>query len=356
MAMKAPQRRIRYAIAGSGWRAMFFVRAAQKLPEWFELCGVLCHTKEKAQALAAAMDIPTFWNVEDILARQPEFVVSCVSKKNMCGFAAAMLKAGMPVLAETPLAVNVDDLRGLYETQKRTGVPLELAEQYFLWPSHIARKAAFARCGEAVSCALTNVHDYHAISLMRYFLEPDERRVRITASRQTTPIVVTGDRGGYVTDGRMGTETRTFAQFAYADGKLGLYDFSGTQYHSAIRTNHVRLLGTRGEVFDDEVRWADENGRPRMGKIELRRDVATGTVCAADFDGERVYENPFRSDVTMTEDEIAVADVLRRMGDVVRNGGAFYPAKYRDAYLTCMLEWAAESGEAVTAERMPWDE
>lgn len=354
--MQAPERRIRYAVVGSGWRAMFFVRAAQALPEWFELAGVLCHTREKAQALAAAMDIPAFWRMEDMLARRPEFVVSCVSKAGMCEMIQALLEAGMSVLAETPLAQSEADLRALHETQRRTGTPLELAEQYCLWPSHIARKAAFARCGEPVSCALTNVHDYHAVSLMRYFLDPNEAGVRIVASRQTTPIVVTGDRGGYVTDGRMGTEERTFAQFAYGDGKLGLYDFSGTQYHSAIRTSHIRLLGTRGEVFDDEVRWADADGRPRMARIELRRDVATGTVYAADFDGARVYENPFRTDVTMSEDEIAVADALRRMGQgVVRGGGRLYPPMYRDAYLSCLLHRAAEGGEAVCAQRMPWD-
>lgn len=42
--------KIRYAVAGNGWRAMFYVRAALNLPEYFELTGVLCRTQEKAQA------------------------------------------------------------------------------------------------------------------------------------------------------------------------------------------------------------------------------------------------------------------------------------------------------------------
>ena len=39
-------KRIRFAVAGSGWRALFYVRAAKRLPDWFELTGVLCHTRE----------------------------------------------------------------------------------------------------------------------------------------------------------------------------------------------------------------------------------------------------------------------------------------------------------------------
>ena len=43
-------KKIRYAVVGNGWRAMFFVRAALNLPERFELTGVWCRSQEKAQA------------------------------------------------------------------------------------------------------------------------------------------------------------------------------------------------------------------------------------------------------------------------------------------------------------------
>ena len=32
--------KIRYAVVGNGWRAMFFVRAAKNLPELFEVTGI----------------------------------------------------------------------------------------------------------------------------------------------------------------------------------------------------------------------------------------------------------------------------------------------------------------------------
>lgn len=33
--------KIRYAIIGSGWRALFYIRIAKALPEQFEVTGIL---------------------------------------------------------------------------------------------------------------------------------------------------------------------------------------------------------------------------------------------------------------------------------------------------------------------------
>lgn len=168
--------------------------------------------------------------------------------------------------------------------------------------------------------------------------------------------MVTGGRAGFVTDGQMGEEIRTFAEFAYADGKRGYYDFSGTQYHSAIRTSHIRVLGTRGELFDDTVRYVDAQNRPQQARLEPVCDRLSGTIRAVAWQGERVYENPFPADSAMSEDDIAVCDVLARMGrDVLRGGGRLYPDAFRDAYLSCLLARAARKGTCVRAEAMPWD-
>lgn len=356
--MTEPKRRIRFAVAGSGWRALFYVRAAKALPEWFQLTGVLCHTPEKARAFAAEHGVYAAQTLEELLETKPEFVVSCVSKAGMPGMVMRLLEAGMPTLSETPLATDIPTLKTLYAVFRRTGTPLELAEQYFLYPTHWARRAAIQKgmLGEATSCSLSMAHDYHAISLLRFYLEPDERRVEIRARQTRTPIVATGGRAGFTTDGRMGEEIRTFAQFAYADGKTGLYDFSGTQYHSAIRSSYIRVLGTRGELFDDAVRYVDARNRPQEARLCVRRDKLSGTVCAVDLLGERVYENPFPTDIAMSEDDIAVCGVLARMGlEVVRGGGRFYDSSFRDAYFSCLLAQAAREGGLAQSEPMPWD-
>lgn len=349
--------KIRFAVAGGGWRAQFYVRAAQRLPERFELTGVLCHTPQKARAFAGAHGVKAVDTLEALLADGPDFVVTCVRKADMAQMVMRLLELGTPVLSETPLATDVQTLCRVYETQRRTGTPLDLAEQYALYPTHIARRAAIERglLGEAVSCWLSVAHDYHGISLLRHYLRPDERRVEIRARQMCTPILVTGGRGGLTADGETGTEIRTLAELTYADGRRGLYDFSGTQYHSAIRSCHVRVLGTRGELFDDAVRYADADNRPQEARFDVRRDRMTGTIRAISLLGEDVYRCPFPADAALDEDEIAVAMTLERMGRQTVHGGAPYPYLYRDAYLSCLMTGqAVREGQAV-ADAMPWE-
>ena len=40
--------KVRYAVVGSGWRSLFYIRIAKALPETFELTALLCRTREKA--------------------------------------------------------------------------------------------------------------------------------------------------------------------------------------------------------------------------------------------------------------------------------------------------------------------
>ena len=161
--------KIRYAVAGNGWRAMFYVRAAKNLPEWFELTGVLCHTREKAEAFEREHGVKAFWTLDALLETEPDFVVTCVSKKALAAMTMACLEHGVPVLSETPLAVDVPTLTALRETQEWTGTPLEMAEQYFLYPSHQARRALVEAglLGQVHSVWLSMVHDYHGISVLR---------------------------------------------------------------------------------------------------------------------------------------------------------------------------------------------
>ena len=351
--------KIRYAVVGTGWRALFFIRAAKNLPELFEVTGVFTRTKERAEQFEKEYGVKTFTDMDELIKTGPEFVVSCVTRSAITGVTLELMEHGMNVMSETPLANDEEGLLKVYETWKRTGVTLQLAEQYFLYPNHAARAALVRKglLGEVSSCSLSLIHEYHALSMMRAYLNADDAGAVIRAAGDTRDIIATGDRSGVLTEGKVGFEHRVFAKMDYANGKLGLYDFSGTQYHSEIRSNHLRILGDRGEIFDDEVRFVPEDNRPMHAKLEYRRDVATGTIRAIDFNGERVYENPFRCDVKMSEDDIAVSCVIKGMGEAVREGKLFYPMKhcFRDGYYTWLMQEAERTGEAMQAKPMPWD-
>ena len=349
--------RIRYAVAGNGWRAMFFVRAAQNLPEIFELTGVLCRTKEKAEAFQKEHGVRAFYELDALLETKPEFVVSCVTKKAISDMTMRLMERGVHVLSETPLAVDVETLERIRETRRRTGAVLEMAEQYFLYPNHQARRAVVESglLGQVTTCWMSMMHDYHGISMLRAYMGEETGPVQIAARRIVSPITATGGRGGYVTGGEVENEYRVLAQFDFGGGRVGLHDFAGSQYHSEIRTNHLRILGTRGEIFDDQVRFLRTGNRPAVARFVTHKDEITGTVTAIDFDGKRVYENPFGAHVAMSEDDIAVCHVLERMSRSISGGGKHYPYAFRDSYMAILLTQTAQENGCTTADVMAWN-
>lgn len=350
---------IRFAIAGTGYRALRFLRAARELPECFTVTAMLSRTDARAQEVEAQFGVKAVSSLDALLETRPEFVLSCVSQSGMLDLNRKLLEAGVPALSETPFSPEIEGLKQLYDVQKRTGTKLQLAEQYFLFPTHQARRRLIDAgiLGEVTSCSLFSLHNYHAVSIFRHYMGEDDGPVRISAMKTVTPVVSAGDRSGLLVNGKTVDESRIMAQFVYADGRVGSYDFSSTQYRNAIRSMHMRVWGTRGEWFDDEARYLMPDGRPAIDRLHVQCDRITGTIRAVDFDGERIYESPFRSDVQLIEDDIAMCDVLRRMGEYVRGGEPFYSLKhaFRDGYLSCLLDKAAATGETITSEPMPWD-
>jgi len=349
-------KKIRYAIVGNGWRAMFFVRAALNLPEIFELTGVWCRSHEKAEAFEAAHGVMAFDDLDAMLETKPDFVVSCLTKAATPAATLELLRRGVPVLSETPLATDIETLEEILRVHQQTGTPLEMAEQYFLYPNHQARRALIEKgiLGDVHSVWMSMMHDYHGISMLRAYLGEESGPVSIRARKLTTPIVHTGGRPGYVAGGEIENEYRVLAQFDFGGGRVGMHDFAGSQYHSAIRSNHLRILGTRGEIFDDEVRWVREDGRPETSRLIYHHDLITGTLRAIDFDGERVYTNPFRCDAAMTEDDIAVCTVMTRFAAALEGGKMHYPYAFRDSYMSIVLTELANRDAAETVDVMKW--
>ncbi len=349
--------KIRFAVAGNGWRAMFFVRAAKNLPELFELTGVMCRTQEKAEAFALEHGVKTVWTLDALLEDKPDFVVTCVTKAALADLTMQVLSRGVNVLSETPLAVDVQKLEAMREALRASGARLSMAEQYFLYPGHQAKRKLVedGLLGQVHNVWMSMMHDYHGISMLRAYLGEETGLVTVSARKLTTPIVHTGGRGGYVAGGEIENEYRTVATLDYGDGRVGLHDFAGSQYHSAIRTNHMRILGTRGEIFDDEVRWVRGDGRLAKSRLVYDCDEMTGTVRTIAFDGQVVYRNPFRWDVAMTEDDIAVSTVLVRFGAEIAGGEKHYPYCFRDSYLSAVLQRLADEDGSEAVNALLWD-
>jgi predicted dehydrogenase len=134
---------ITFAVIGGGWRAEFFFRIAQAMPEKFRIAGCLAKTEATRARLKAGWGFPVFDDLNALLNEGPEFVVTSVPRAASGPLLVQLASQDMPVLAETPPA---SDLQGLIELWKNlpNNARVQVAEQYPFQPLHAAR-LAFAR-------------------------------------------------------------------------------------------------------------------------------------------------------------------------------------------------------------------
>lgn len=348
--------KIRYAIIGSGWRSLFYIRIAKALPELFEVTGMLVRSQEKQRKMTEEWGIPVTLSREELLAAKPDFVVVAVSRKDNAAETIALMEMGVPVVAETPAADTVEELNRIWSLAQ-AGAKVLIAEQYFLYPTYEAklRVAKEGYLGKVQNASLSALHDYHGISILRRALNAGLENVTITAKRYDWNIAVTQNRNGILQRGDMTTPSRVRAEFGFEGGTVGFYDFCGIQYHSHIRSRHFSIQGDRGELFDDKVYYLNKDNDPMHESLIPVSDGLHMGIESIAFAGHAFYRNPFPTNV-LTEDETAIARLLVGMKAHIEGGGEAYPLSdaLQDAYLTILLKKAAETGTAVQSETQIW--
>lgn len=133
--------KLRFIVVGSGWRSLFYWRIAQALPERFELCAMLCRTEGKAEKMHREYGVPVSTSAVQCAALHPDLVVVAVNKASIAAVSTEWLARGFAVLSETPAALEEDALRALWQLH-RQGAKLQVAEQYWLYPTLAKRLAA----------------------------------------------------------------------------------------------------------------------------------------------------------------------------------------------------------------------
>ena len=212
---------IRYAVIGSGWRAEFYARIAQKLPDQFNLCMLLCRTEEKAARLRQELAVPTSTREEDVISSRPDFLVSAVSKVNMTDTVIYWMKKGFPVLSETPAGLDFSRLEELWALTQKSGCRMQVAEQYWLYPSWDAkiRLLQSGILGDPVSVHLSAMHDYHAASMIRHLLGTGLEEVQLTGKTFSLPVTDTRTRYAVLTDGAISQKDERHVILEYESRK-----------------------------------------------------------------------------------------------------------------------------------------
>ena len=341
----------RFAVVGAGWRLGAYLRAAAAVPDRLALSAVVARRPERRERLLAE-GLFAVATLDEALATRPDFVVTSVGWADNPGLLRELAGRGFPVLSETPPAPDDAELDAIRDLAGR----VQVAEQYPSQPMHAARiaLARSGRLGEITSAQQSAAHGYHGVALLRAFLGLAGEGVEIRAVRHESPILESPGRDGPPDGDRTVPSSRTVATLHFENGRLGTFDFSGDQYFSFVRATSVALRGTRGEVADDDVRWALDPRTPRSGRLVRRSAGGPGNLeglglRSVTLGDEELWRAP-NGDLRLADDELAVLDLLLGTAAHVRDDGpAPYPllAAIRDHRIGMAIDRAARSGETV---------
>jgi hypothetical protein len=355
------QRPITFGIIGAGWRAEFFFRIARELPQRFRISGVVSRDENRRNRVHQNWGLKTYETIDSLLdAADFDFIVVSVPRIAAPAILQKLSRHQVPALTETPPAADLNGLTELYE-QSNGGKWIQVAEQYAFQPLHAARLniACSGLLGTISQAQISIAHGYHGVSLMRKFLGIQFEEGTVSARKFESPIIEGPGRGG-----PPGAEKTIFSRQIIAqidfDGKLGIFDFTGDQYFSWIRSARLLVRGEKGEINNREVRFLKNFATPV--EVELHRVNAgedgnlEGYYLKGIFAGQdSVYQNPFIP-ARLTDDEIAVATCLDKMAVFAQGGPSFYSLSEasQDHYLGLLMDSAVQSEEKVTAKKQVW--
>ncbi|WP_334594260.1 hypothetical protein, partial [Salinibacterium sp. CAN_S4] len=238
----------------------------------------------------------------------------------------------------------------------------QVAEQYMLMPGHAARLAAVqsGAIGTPTAVEVASTHLYHATSMMRSFLDAGFGETVVSARTFTAPLADPLTSEGWVADPTPVPRTTTIATLDFGKGRMGLYNFVDNQWWNPLLARRIVIRGSLGEIVDDTVTRVTDEG-VIVSPISFRRsgidlNLEGNEVVSASFEGRLVYRNPWIG-TRLSEDDIAVASFLEKMGDWARSGG---PGPYplaeacQDHALGLAIEQSASVNADVRVAREVW--
>jgi predicted dehydrogenase len=344
-----------FALIGSGWRARMFLDVARGLSA-VRCGGLVVRTPRR-------LDVPTFTSLDACLREiRADFVLTATPRPVTPGVIADAVDRGLPVLAETPPAPDLDGLRALWSAVGASGL-VQVAEQYLMMPSHAARAALVATgaIGTPTQVQVSSTQQYHAVSLIRGLLGAGRGAVSVRATRFTAPLVSPLDRSGWTDDEEARPTTTTIATLDFGDGRSGVYDFTEQQTRNQLRFRRVTVRGSAGELHNDEV--VRMTGPRTLVRTPLVRRQTGHDLDLIGYDTEHItlgsevlYRNPYPGRRWMDE-QIAIATLLERMADWVRSEGPEpYPLAdgVQDQQVALAIEESADRDTTVTTSREAW--
>ncbi|QKS13530.1 Gfo/Idh/MocA family oxidoreductase [Curtobacterium sp. Csp1] len=349
-------RRIRVAVVGTGMIAGVHARAARAAGA--EVVGVLGRTPSRSEQVAAQLDVPRgYASLDDVIADAPDVVHVCTPNDQHHPQALAVIRAGINVVCEKPLAISAAQAAELVDAADRAGV---VATVPFVYRYHPVVREIRGRIAAGELGRMLAVHGHY---LQDWMLDEDASSWRVDAGAGGVSRAF-ADIGSHWCDL---VEFVTGEPFASVSAATDIVyptrpSASGPSFSGSPDPDPVADAGQRAEVTTEDTAVATfRTASGRIGNVVISQVAAgrknrlwfevDGTLGSAAFDQEQPesawFGNERGAQVVVRDPSLGFPD-QRRL--------AVVPAGHPQGYLDAFGAFVADTYAAVRSEgdRSAW--
>lgn len=351
-------RRIRVAVVGTGMIAGVHARAARAAGA--EVTGVLGRTPSRSAQVAAQLDVPRgYASLDEVIADAPDVVHVCTPNDQHHPQSMAVIRAGINVVCEKPLAISAEQAAELVAAADEAGV---VATVPFVYRYHPVVREIRARIAAGELGRLLAVHGHY---LQDWMLDEDASSWRVDAGAGGVSRAF-ADIGSHWCDL---VEFVTGDPFAAVSAATDIVyptrpAASGPSFSGSPDPDPVADAEQRAEVTTEDTAVATfRTGTGRIGNVVVSQVAAgrknrlwfevDGTLGSAAFDQEQPESAWFGNERGA---QIVVRDPALGFPDQRRL--AVVPAGHPQGYLDAFAAFVADTYVAVRAQgdRSAWPE
>ena len=351
--------KLKIAHIGTGRRGTgAYLPLIVKLKDDLELVAVGDVQEDTVKEQGDKYSVPAYTDIAEMLEKEKPDICSIVitpSNNHIPGLLCS--ERGVSYCTETPIDTDLGWADKMIEAANQHGTKLEVNENYYRVPSErIKRELILAGVFGKVNVAYNEFrgHGYHGIGLIRSYLGFDNEPVRVFGFRKSYSVQEHVWRQGQP---KRDAEDWQHGVIEFADGAVGVFNFSGLSYGSPLRGfNGTKFYAERGMCFREEAVILNETAdQQRKITITRKTDTVDGSetlsALVADTTPEVIWENPLRN-YPLTDGEITVASELMSIANAVRNDtdpeyGSYNGRKDREIDVAMSRSWAND-GEPVS--------
>ena len=295
---------------GTGWRARFYMRIAEFLPDMLRIAAVYTHTQER-KAEMERKGFNAFADIDSALAVDHDAVIIASGKNGFSDTLRYLHGRKERIITETTfLDLPEPDLE---EFSSYDGLVME---QYWNTPlfSSLLNVLSVLEA-EPDQLYLSGLHNHHSASVARRVLGTGYQMPEEFYSLEyASSMIRTGSRNGLEISGESEDYVRRVRMMKLGSA-LFIHDFSSNQYHSYLYGKHFEVRCRRCVITENGVNGIDRDGYPYSMPFIFHRDSSVGsgslTLSHVTLGSRTVFVNPYYP-LAMNDDEIAMAMMLEQ--------------------------------------------